>query len=75
MKLSITVFVVAIELLSTAWAQSGKPMPLAQLAAYNRPDREKILSAGAKPEGKITWYTSLASERCKAPAIESPSTI
>ena len=35
-------------------------MYLEQLAAYNKPDREKVLYAGAKTEGKITWYTSLA---------------
>jgi iron(III) transport system substrate-binding protein len=35
-------------------------MTLAQLAAYNKPDREKILYAGAKSEGKLMWYTSLA---------------
>jgi iron(III) transport system substrate-binding protein len=47
-------------LVSSAWGQSGKPMSLAQLAAYNKPDREKVLYGGAKAEGKITWYTSLA---------------
>ena len=26
-----------------------------QLAAYNKPDREKVLYAGAKTEGKVTW--------------------
>jgi iron(III) transport system substrate-binding protein len=36
-----------------------------QLAAYNKPDREKVLYAGAKAEGKITWYTSLAGESYK----------
>jgi iron(III) transport system substrate-binding protein len=36
-----------------------------QLAAYNKADREKILYAGAKTEGKITWYTSLAGESYK----------
>jgi iron(III) transport system substrate-binding protein len=35
------------------------------LAAYNKADREKILYAGAKTEGKITWYTSLAGESYK----------
>lgn len=60
MKLSVSIFVIAIGLFSTAWAQTGKPMPLAQLAAYNKPDREKVLYEGAKVEGKITWYTSLA---------------
>ena len=65
MKLSVSIVVVAIGLLSTAWAQTGKPVPLAQLAAYNKPDREKILYAGAKAEGKITWYTSLAGDSYK----------
>ena len=45
-------------LASGAWAQ-GK-MSLAQLAAYNKPDREKVLYAGAKAEGRLMWYTSLA---------------
>ena len=35
-------------LVSTVAAQSTKPMPMEQLAAYNKPDREKILYAGAK---------------------------
>jgi iron(III) transport system substrate-binding protein len=42
------------------WAQSGKAMPIEQLAAYNKPDREQVLYTGAKTEGKVTWYTSLA---------------
>jgi len=42
------------------WAQSGKAMAIEQLAAYNKPDREQVLYAGAKTEGKVTWYTSLA---------------
>ena len=46
--------------LSTAWAQGGKPTKIEDLAAYNKPDREQVLYAGAKTEGKITWYTSLA---------------
>jgi iron(III) transport system substrate-binding protein len=48
----------AVTLASNVWAQSK--MSLAQLAAYSKPDREKVLYAGAKVEGKIMWYTSLA---------------
>jgi iron(III) transport system substrate-binding protein len=48
----------ALSVGSGAWAQSK--MPLAQLAAYNKPDREKLLYEGAKSEGKLMWYTSLA---------------
>ena len=40
-------------------AQSGKPRSIAELAAYNKPDREKMLYEGAKKEGLVTWYTSL----------------
>ena len=39
---------------AAASAQTAKPMSIEQLAAYNKPDREKILYAGAKNEGKIT---------------------
>ena len=52
-------------LTGTAIAQNGKTMPLEQLAAYNKPDREKVLYSGAKTEGKITWYTSLAGDSYK----------
>ena len=41
------------------WAQTAKPMSVADLAAYNKPDREKMLYEGAKKEGKLMWYTSL----------------
>jgi len=58
---------IPILLLGTAftnplWAQK---MSTEQLAAYNKPDREKVLYAGAKAEGKVTWYTSLAGESYK----------
>jgi iron(III) transport system substrate-binding protein len=53
-----SVLAFALSLASDAWAQ-GK-LSLAQLAAYNKPDREKVLYAGAKAEGKLMWYTSLA---------------
>ncbi len=43
-----------------AGARAQTKTSLAQLAAYNKPDREKILYAGAKTEGKLMWYTSLA---------------
>ena len=48
-----------------AQGRKPKPMSFPQLAAYNKPDREKVLYEGAKAEGKITWYTSLAGESYK----------
>jgi iron(III) transport system substrate-binding protein len=60
MKLLTGVFLLTLSVNPAAWAQTGKPMPFAQLAAYNKPDREQVLYKGAKMEGKIMWYTSLA---------------
>src|SRR5512142_3365297 len=39
-----------------AGAQTNK----SAIAAYTGPDRESRLLAGAKTEGKVVWYTSLA---------------
>jgi iron(III) transport system substrate-binding protein len=51
---------------SPAWSQTQRPMTIAELVTYNRADREEILYAGAKLEGKVTWYTSLAGDSYKA---------
>lgn len=51
---------IILSMLSSAWSQSAKPASLAELAAYTGADREQILLAGAKAEGKVVWYTSLA---------------
>jgi iron(III) transport system substrate-binding protein len=53
---------------TAASAQTAKPMSIADLAAYNKPDREKILYEGAKKEGKLMWYTSLTG----GPNTEAP---
>ena len=58
MKVLFSAVLIALGVASNGWAQSK--MSLAQLAAYNKPDREKVLYGGAKAEGKIMWYTSLA---------------
>ena len=58
--------VVLLILLVPCWfpdflpAQSSKPASLAELAVYNGPDREQLLVAGARKEGKVVWYTALA---------------
>ena len=53
---------------STLGAQARKPMTIAELVTYNGKDREQLLYAGAKTEGKVTWYTSLAGNSYKAMA-------
>jgi iron(III) transport system substrate-binding protein len=65
MNVSFSALVFSVGIAATAAAQSAKPIPIEQLAAYNKPDREKVLYAGAKTEGKITWYTSLAGNSYK----------
>jgi iron(III) transport system substrate-binding protein len=51
---------------SAAWSQTQKPMTIAELVTYSGADREQVLYAGAKLEGKVTWYTSLAGDSYKA---------
>lgn len=48
-----------------AFAQVRKPTTISELVTYNGKDREQVLYAGAKNEGKITWYTSLAGDSYK----------
>ena len=61
-------FIVLLLLLvaSECWAQGRKPASIEELAAYLGADREQILYAGAKTEGKVVWYTSLAGGSYKA---------
>jgi iron(III) transport system substrate-binding protein len=60
--MKVAAFLVLVLLLgpTDAWVQSRKPSSVAELANYLGADREKILYAGAKAEGKVVWYTSLA---------------
>ncbi len=50
---------------SSASAQGRKPSTIAELASYRGADREALLYNGAKSEGKIIWYTSLAGDSYK----------
>jgi iron(III) transport system substrate-binding protein len=50
---------------SESFAQARKPTTISELVTYNGKDREQVLYAGAKSEGKITWYTSLAGDSYK----------
>ncbi|HYT57669.1 MAG TPA: extracellular solute-binding protein [Verrucomicrobiae bacterium] len=63
MKTIAGALLASLTLASAGWTQSK--MSIEQLATYNKPDREKMLYTGAKAEGKITWYTSLAGESYK----------
>lgn len=64
-KLIIIICLAALQLPASGWAQGRKPPSLGELAAYVGADREQRLYAGAKAEGKVVWYTSLAGSSYK----------
>jgi iron(III) transport system substrate-binding protein len=67
-KMKTLGFMVLLLLLlpSGGWSQASKPSSIEELAAYLGADREQVLYAGAKTEGKVVWYTSLAGGSYKA---------
>ena len=65
MRLLVALFLVLFACVSQALAQARKPTTISELVTYNGKDREQLLYAGAKNEGKITWYTSLAGDSYK----------
>ena len=67
MKINLSVIAFCSILLtpSQGWVQNRKPTTIAELVAYNGADWEQVLYAGAKTEGKVVWYTSLAGDSYK----------
>jgi iron(III) transport system substrate-binding protein len=62
--LTAALFIVLVNSTSV-WSQTTKPSSAADLAAYSGSDRERLLVEGAKREGKVVWYTTLAAEQNK----------
>ena len=65
MKVTSLFIFILLFLSNGAWGQARKPATIAELATYRGADREALLYAGAKTEGKIVWYTSLAGDSYK----------
>lgn len=65
MRVLVIASIVFFSFLSAAWAQGSKPTSLSELAAYTGADREQLLLGGARSEGKVVWYTSLAGSSYK----------
>jgi iron(III) transport system substrate-binding protein len=65
MKIVTTILLWVFFLLQAAWSQTTKPSSPAELAAYAASDRERLLHDGARREGKLVWYTTLAAEQNK----------
>ncbi len=60
--------VIVFTALNSAFAQTKS---LTDLANYRGADREEMLKAGAKKEGKMVWYTSLTAHRDIANVFEA----
>src|SRR4030095_14990237 len=65
MKISSFLILTLLLFPSEGWLQARKPATIAELAVYRGADREAVLYAGAKAEGKVIWYTSLAGDSYK----------
>ena len=65
MKLFIRTMLLMLSVASWASAQT-RNFNTPALAGYTGADREKLLFEGAKPEGKVVWYTSLSGGSYKA---------
>ena len=65
MKILAVLVWVGLLLPFDASAQSRRPATISELVTYDGVDREQVLYAGAKTEGKVVWYTSLAGDSYK----------
>ena len=65
MQILTLTFVFFLLVSSPARTQTAKPVSPADLAAYAGADRERVLLDGAKREGKLVWYTTLAADQNK----------
>jgi iron(III) transport system substrate-binding protein len=69
-KMPMVVFII-VALLSAAGPVGAQTKSAAELANYRGADREEMLKAGAKKEGKMVWYTSLTAHRDIAGVFEA----
>src|SRR5678815_5850840 len=64
----LAALIIVCSVASTSIAQTKSTVDLAN---YRGADREEMLKAGAKKEGKLTWYTSLTAHRDIANVFEA----
>jgi iron(III) transport system substrate-binding protein len=65
MKHLFAIVIITLAASTSAWSQSAKPSSAAELATYMGNDRERVLFDGARREGKLVWYTTLAADQNK----------
>ena len=63
--MQVLLLVVLFVLFPNVLLAQRRPVTISELVTYNAKDREAVLYAGAKIEGKATWYTSLAGDSYK----------
>jgi iron(III) transport system substrate-binding protein len=68
LQVLLLAIIVGLVFVSSASAQTKS---VAALANYRGADREEMLKAGAKKEGKLIWYTSLTAHRDIANVFEA----
>jgi iron(III) transport system substrate-binding protein len=65
MKILNAALFLGLLMVPPVWSQGAKPSAPAELASYTGSDRERLLVEGAKREGKVVWYTTLAADQNK----------
>ncbi len=65
------VFLAVVFVFATLNLAAAQTKSIADLANYRGADREEMLKAGAKKEGKLIWYTSLTAHRDIANVFEA----
>src|SRR5438445_1485855 len=68
LQITLLAIIIVSVFVSSAAAQTKS---LNDLANYRGADREEVLKAGAKKEGKMVWYTSLTAHRDIANVFEA----
>ena len=66
-----TLLLATVVVVATVIPAGAQSKSIAELANYRGADREEMLKAGAKKEGKIVWYTSLTAHRDIANVFEA----
>src|ERR1051326_2858401 len=67
----MVVLLIIVYALCSATPTGAPTRSVADLANYRGADREEMLKAGAKKEGKLVWYTSLTAHRDIANVFEA----
>ena len=72
--LETKMMIVLLMMMTLVWLSApvgAQTKSVADLANYRGADREEMLKAGAKKEGKLVWYTSLTAHRDIANVFEA----